>query len=562
MMPLPEKSRDLISTCSDMWKELFTNSSKKIQFLDEIGKGLISNTPEFHSLNGSFDSINADYNADKDSVCPPQASGHGTFRSQDNNDIHRFVLEFNHTSFRYMIDGKLPKYVASPSNEKIISQMLPPLKQVLYGTHPADVACNDGLNRVFTHLGNPACVKPESVSKLTERGWIDKSKRPVSLSHIEISYDMEHAQKITDSANQFALDFYKYESSRDENKNIFFSSPSMSTAFSILYEGAREDTADEMQDVFGFPKDDDSRRIGFYSYLDALNKKSEDENTVQIANALWLANGFEPLPEYVNTARTYYSSSVDSVDFVTDQGVNRINDWTKTKTQDKIQELLKPSSTDSNTRMVITNAIYFLGSWEHPFDAKDTYEADFAVDAENTVKVQMMTYPHKMRIGHASTENMQMLQMPYKGESLSMLIILPNKIEDMESVEKSLTTENLKTWKDTMRKFGTVVHIPKFKMETEYDLTKSLPDMGMPSVFGPADLSGITGHKGLYVSEAIHKAFVDVNEKGTEAAAATAIVTDESSGQRFIADHPFIFMIQDNETGSILFMGKVVDPSK
>ena len=431
------------------------------------------------------------------------------------------------------------------------------------GILPVDIQCKSDLVLVFKNGNNsfPACVTPETKDSLIERGWADESKTLILSKQVNVFANDILAQKITDAANEFALDFYRQES-ENKKENIFFSSPSIYGAFSILHEGARGDTAEEMQNVFGFLGDDD-RRIGFYSYMDALGQKNNDENTLSMANALWLANDFVPLPEYIKTAKTFYSSSVDSVNFVTDEGVNRINDWTKLKTQEKIKELLKPGSTDSTTRMVITNAIHFEGSWEHPFDVEDTYQTDFEVDSGNKVTVQMMTYPHKMSIKHMATENMQMLQMPYKGNDLSMLILLPSSMDDMQSVEDSLTLENLNLWKDSLNSLrGIVIHIPKFTLETEYDLTESLPDMGMPSVFGSADLSGITGHKGLFVSEAIHKAFVDVNEKGTEAAAATAIILDESGGAEFRADHPFIVIIQDNETGSILFMGKVIDPTK
>ena len=448
-----------------------------------------------------------------------------------------------------------------PYSEPVLSAS--PLKQLQSGISFDDIQCKLDMVLVYKNSNNnfPACVKPETKEKLIERGWIDESKTLTLSKQINVLASPILAQKITDSANEFALDFYRQES-EEKKENIFFSSPSIYGAFSILQEGARGDTADEMQNVFGFP-DDDDRRIGFYSYMDSLNQKNDDENTISMANALWLANDFAPLPEYVKTAKTFYSSSVDSVNFANNEGVDKINDWTKLKTQDKIKELLKPGSTDSMTKMVITNAIHFEGSWDHPFDVEDTYETDFEVDSQKKVKVEMMTYPHKMSIKHMATENMQMLQMPYKGNNLSMLILLPDSVAEMQSVEDSLTLENLNTWKDSLSSLrGIVIHIPKFTLETEYDLKESLPEMGMSSVFGSADLSGITGYKGLYVSEAIHKAFVDVNEKGTKAAAATAIVLDESGGGEFRADHPFIFMIQDNETGSILFMGKVMDPTK
>ena len=438
-----------------------------------------------------------------------------------------------------------------------------PLKQFRSGISSDDVQCNNNLLLTQKYDGSPACVTLETKTKLVERGWTNDSKKLHILEEqdVNISTDPLLAKEITESSNQFTLDFYKQES-KSKNENIFFSSPSISTAFSILYEGARGETADEMQKVFGFPKDDDERRVGFFSFADMIDQKNDDENTIQMANALWLANGFAPLPEYVDTASTYYSSSVDSVNFANDDGRLAINDWAKSKTQDRIKELLKPGSTDASTKMVITNAIYFNGTWENPFDSEDTYEADFAVDSDKTVKVQMMTYPHKMNLNHTSTEQMQLLQMPYTGNTLSMLIILPNNADNMQSVEESLTLENLKLWKSQFYNYGTVIHMPKFTLETEYDLKESLTEMGMPSVFGPADLSGITGSKGLFVSEAVHKAFVDVNEKGTEAAAATAINLDESSGRAFKVDRPFIFIIQDNETESILFMGRVVNPVK
>ena len=230
---------------------------------------------------------------------------------------------------------------------KMSLPVLSPLKQILAGTSPQDIVCNKGLHLVLNLSEKPACVKEQSISKLIDRGWIDDSKEP-SPSTEKIPTDPVLAKKITESSNQFALDFYKHES-KNKNENIFFSSPSISTAFSILYEGAREDTADEMQKVFGFPKDDDERRVGFFSFADTIEQKNDHENTVQMANALWLADGFAPLPEYVDTAKTYYSSSVDSVNFANDQGRLEINDWAKSKTQDRIEELLKPGSTDAQS---------------------------------------------------------------------------------------------------------------------------------------------------------------------------------------------------------------------
>ncbi|MCE2507209.1 MAG: serpin family protein [Nitrosopumilaceae archaeon] len=411
--------------------------------------------------------------------------------------------------------------------------------------------------------GSPACVKSETAERLIQRGWANDSG---NTSDIKKQTDADFsdsilAQKITQSNNQFTLDFYK-QISKEKNENIFFSSPSISTAFSILYEGAKGETATEIQDVFGFPTDDNERQVGFASFIDIMNQKNNDENTIQMSNALWLANGFTPLHEYVNTATTYYDSSIDTVNFVTDEGRLEINDWVKTKTQDRIEELLIPDSVTSLTKMVITNTIYFKGLWEYPFELENTYDSDFVVDTARTVTVPMMMYDNKMNLNHTSTEHMQMLQMPYK-ESFSMLVILPHNAEDMRFIEDSLTIDNLELWKSQMSDLrGINIHLPKFTFDTEYDLRETLPHMGMSLVFDSADLSGITGYTGLFVSKAIHKAFIEVNEIGTEATAATAINLNESGGSLFKADHPFIFLIQDDDTNDILFIGKVVDPTK
>lgn len=439
---------------------------------------------------------------------------------------------------------------------------LSPLKQFKSGVPIYEIECKETLLLIKKHDGTPICITPETREKLIERGW----DAPILVSVIrEAPTVYLDPVDISSTNNQFAIDFYSNLTQNDSTSNVFFSPISISTAFSILYEGARQNTSQEIQNVFGFPEEEQKRRSGYMSLHQSINEKSNTDTTMSIANALWLAENFEPLAEYIDTAMTFYDSTVDTVDFASDDGINRINEWIDEKTQGKITDILKPGSTSSNTKMAITNAIYFKGLWEYPFDPEDTYASEFMVDKDNYVDVQMMTFPYKMQVNYAVTETMEMIELPYRNGTLSLLIILPNEMDDLRTVEESITTDNLKMWKDfpTLNR-GINIHIPKFTLETEYNLKEHLPDMGMPTVFNPvhADLSGITGYKSLYVSQAIHKAFVEVNEKGTEAAGATVIVTDESGGQTFKADHPFVFIIQDNETDNILFMGRVVDPTK
>lgn len=414
--------------------------------------------------------------------------------------------------------------------------------------------------------GMQACVLPSTFAKLQERNWIhpdwdmDQSEQRHEITQV----DDKTVKNIIYNGNQFAIDFYTKITQNDDTGNVFFSPTSISTAFSILYEGARSNTAQEIQSVFGFLEDEQKRRLGYLSLHNSINEKNSKDMQISIANALWLAENFEPLATYTDTATTYYDSTVSTVDFVSNDGVNKINSWVDVQTQGKITDLLKPGSTGANTRMAITNAIYFKGLWEHPFDPDDTYESDFMLDKNNSVKVEMMTFPHKMKASYKSTESMEIIELPYRNNTASMLIILPNEIDGLGSIEESITIDNLKKWKEfpTIKR-GINIHVPKFSLETEYDMLKILPDMGMPTVFNPvhADLSGVTGYQSLYVSQAIHKAFVDVNEKGTEAAGATAIVTDESGGPTFKADHPFLFIIQNNELDQILFIGRVMDPT-
>ena len=293
--------------------------------------------------------------------------------------------------------------------------------------------------------------------------------------------------------------------------------------------------------------------------MQASLNPADQKFKLRLANALWLAQGFEPLVEYVDVARTYYDSKVDTVDFASDEAINTINGWVDTKTEGKIEKLFE--QLDPNTQLVITNAIYFKGNWTFPFDKDRTRDANFMINPQKTVQVPTMS--RDFTYNYTSNDQVQILELPYQGDRLSMLIFLPNEIDGLVSLENSLTVEKIEQWKSELSEQRLFIQIPKFKLETNYDLKASLPEIGMPSAFSisDADFSGITGSRGLYIEQAIHKAFVDVNEEGTEAAAATGIVMDQSMPPEFRADHPFMFLIQDNETGSILFMGRVAVPT-
>jgi serpin B len=417
-----------------------------------------------------------------------------------------------------------------------------------------DLPVSDELSeRIYDSI--PYCIynTDDESFKLNTKHFIDfeELEKPV------------YRTSIVDANNKFALDFYSH--AKENDKNVFFSPLSIMTAFAIVYEGANDTTADEMQKVFGFPIEEQKRKKEFQSIL----KGFEDNNLIPtseymlyMANALWIADHFEPKKEYINTAQTYYDSTVEKVDFVSDQGANTINDWVKKQTQNKINEIIKPEDTNELTALVITNTIYFKGDWVVPFKSYKTQQKDFHINENENVKVEMM-HMGKPLLNYVETDLLQMIQLPYKGDKVSMLVLLPKDMDGLDTLEKELTVENLTLWRNGLEEKMTGIYLPKFTTNTEYDLKEKLSQMGIHIAFdsNDADFSGISDRH-IFIGKAIHKAFVNVDEKGTEAAAATAAMAEFSSGpsHMFRADHPFVYIIQDDTNGNILFIGKVVNP--
>ncbi len=372
---------------------------------------------------------------------------------------------------------------------------------------------------------------------------------------------------IIEGNNRFALELYRLYSGKYKEDNIFFSPFSITSAFSMLYEGARGKTAEEIAKVFHFPTSGDVRRQGFSALYREMNKPGK-KYELSLANALWVQSGYSFLKEYISVIRKYYGGKATNVDFRGDPEGSRqvINKWVEEKTREKIKDLLPKGSVTSLTRLVITNAIYFKGLWVFPFDKRKTTDADFKITPGKSVKVKMMSLPRPQRFNYAETDDLQILEMPYEGEELSMLVLLP-KDYSIEKLEKSLNWENLDRWRGMLQSREVTVYFPRFKMERKYAMVDDLMKMGMKSAFDPAkaDLSGLTGKRDLYVTSVYHQAYVEVNEEGTEAAGATGIVVGRTAVEKriiFRADHPFIFLIQDRKTGNILFIGRVHNPQK
>ena len=383
----------------------------------------------------------------------------------------------------------------------------------------------------------------------------------------------ESVTSVTAGNNRFAADLYRQLASAPEStgKNLFFSPYSISSALAITYEGARGATADEIQSVLHLPANDTLRREGFAG-LDAGLNRADTNYTLRTANALWAEETYPFLPEYIETTRRWYSANVTNLDFVGDSDASRrtINRWVEERTEEKIRDLLPPGSINPMTTLVITNAIYFKGTWVMQFDPAGTTEEEFRVAPGKTVQVPMMHRTDEDAVyGYAETDRLQVLDMPYahgSGNELAMLVLLP-KEDNLTAAEAALDPETLADLRKSLVRERVRVVFPKFTLETEYRLPGTLAAMGMPTAFsGDADLSGMDGTDNLLVSDVVHKAFVDVNEEGTEAAAATGVVVNIKSARPdtvpvFRADHPFVFLITEKESGTILFAGRVANPA-
>jgi serine protease inhibitor len=383
-------------------------------------------------------------------------------------------------------------------------------------------------------------------------------------------------QQVVAANNRFAFELYS-NLSKSENGNIFFSPYSIFAALGMTYEGARGQTAEEMKAVFHFPEPS-ALRPNFAAIYNKINGASS-EYEMRTGNALWVQYDYPILADYKSNVERYYGGKAAALDFIkeTEKSRQTINSFIEEQTNGKIKDLIPPGALNALTRLVLTNAIYFKGTWKWEFNKSETSEGDFKTP-QGAVKVQMMHMePEEAKFNYADLEKLQILELPYKGDEVSMLILLPKQGErydyrtgkmieynySLEDIE--LTPEKLNEYKSQMQetKLDSIV-MPKFEVENKYFMKNTLKDMGMPTAFtGAADFSGMNGAGGLEISEVIHQSYVKVDEEGTEAAAATAVIMKITAVRQttdFIADHPFIFIIQEKETGAILFMGRIVDP--
>ncbi len=379
---------------------------------------------------------------------------------------------------------------------------------------------------------------------------------------------LSFSQDTGNSNNELAVKLYKEIAAKDPSSSVFFSPFSIYMAFGMVFEGAGGDTAGEIQSVFNFLQNDKQRGEAFKKIYNELNKKDAPYE-ISTANALFMQKYFSVLPAYKDILTEYYNAEAKSLDFCkASESAEMINAWVSQQTRGRINSIVQPEDLNCDISLILANAIYFKGFWEQKFDKAKTTKDDFYVTPGETIKVDMMVLENilqELYFNYMENDLIQMIELPYKGDDLSMFILLPKKSKSgMEELEKELTTENLSDWQKNLNSAYVWVYLPKFELEVGYSLNSFLEASGIKKAFSPsAEFSKITTKSNLYISGALHKSFIKVDEEGSEAAAVTGTVIQPVSLKPsklkpiiFRADRPFIFMIQHKKSGAILFMGK------
>lgn len=368
------------------------------------------------------------------------------------------------------------------------------------------------------------------------------------------------------AVNEFTFDLYKATAAEAAGRSIFISPYSVSTALAMTYAGARGTTEAEMANTLHFAPD---IHESMGALIGSINAAPEEAATVRTANAIWPAKGEKLLPEFDQTVRLDYRAGLKQLDYAKRPAGSRktINKWVKEQTNGKITDIIPDGALGKDTKMVLTNAVYFKADWDEAFKAENTAERPFWVSRDESVNVKTMNRRSK-ELGYAKFDGAEMIEMPYKDGRFSMLVLLPSKESSVEALEYAMDAGTLAQWCAEMHPANVEIFLPKFKQESSFDLSSTLAKLGMPSAFdaSAADFSGITGNRDMAISGVMHKTFVEVAEEGTEAAAATGIVMMRASlappmeNVVFRADRPFVYIIRDNATEAILFIGRYAKP--
>jgi serpin B len=380
----------------------------------------------------------------------------------------------------------------------------------------------------------------------------------VNLLNQWVSAD-ETLDAVVSGNTHFAFELYA--TLKTDEGNLFLSPYSISTALAMTYAGARHNTAEQMAQVLHFTPQPAQFHPAMGQLQQQINATSNDI-TLNVANSLWIEKNYPILEDFLEIVKNHYSAELNSIEFQrVVEAADVINAWVEEKTHNKIQDIITPEQLKS-AALVLVNAIYFKGNWAYQFDKQKTRNEPFWLTPAIQIEVPMMAQ-YDRQFNYMQNDVVEVLELPYEGKDISMIILLPRKRHGLAELENILSTEKYTEWLSQLRQQEIIVLLPKFQLEKQLKLSQTLAAMGMPDAFsdGIADFSGIDGSNKLVISGIVHKAFVEVNEEGTEAAAATGgIITPTSLPPTFHADHPFLFLIRHRPSESILFLGRVVNP--
>ncbi len=367
--------------------------------------------------------------------------------------------------------------------------------------------------------------------------------------------------------NKFAFDIFK-ATQHEHDDNLVISPFSISTAMAMTYAGARSETADQMSETLHFDANQDNFHPRFHQWVSQIREKGEKKEQLKIANSLWPQEDFHFVPAYFDLIEAFYQSALYEVDYTGDRAAIRqeINQWVEKHTNDLIKDLIKPNMLVEDTRLVLVNAIYFLSQWKIAFDQERTHTDRFQT-AENQWQETSFMYM-KDTLNYYETNEYQVLELPYEGEDFSMVVVLPGEESSLDHLINGLNAPAFDEMSSSLAKNAVEVFLPSFKVRSNFELEKLMAQMGMPLAFtNKADFSGMTQQDDLKIDKIVHEAFIDVKEEGTEAAASTAVIMIRKSAIVdeeqivFKVNRPFFYAIKENTGNSILFMGKVTDPS-
>jgi serpin B len=378
--------------------------------------------------------------------------------------------------------------------------------------------------------------------------------------HADVAADVA---AVSQANNQFGCDLYGQL--RGGEGNLFFSPLSISSALAMTYAGASGQNEAEMARTLHFSLPQNKLHAAYGQLQEGLQHDEKLSGfSLVVANRLWGQRNYRFQPQFLTTTRTHYGAELESVDFEQPgQAAITINAWIQEQTRGKIKDLVSPAVIDPLTRLILTNAVYFKADWTEPFEVENTKPGPFHLLSGETIEAPLMRKWD--RFSFLQADGLKALEMPYSQGQLSMLLLLPDDAGGLEALESQLTAENIDRWLTEMRPMHLEVALPRFKIDSSFSLRETLAKLGMARAFEPHgdNFLGITEETPQWLVDVIHKAQVEVNEEGTEAAAATAVGVAGSAQiepPRFIADHPFVFLIRDRWSGAILLCGRVADP--